>query len=119
MFCLLLFVYFWILFFRAFGDKTNPPSLPDAEEDGEEAEEEEQEANEGDKQTQEPCPDTEGTAEQACSIVEELSLTELEEDSIGKSQKLEEEEEEAEQESPKVTQGRCFKTLWCLLPWWN
>lgn len=103
-FCLSIFR---ILCFRAFGDKTNPPSLPDTEGDGEEVEEEEQEANEGDKPTQEPCPDTERTTEQACSIIEELSLTELEEDAIGKSQDPEE-EEEAEQESPKVMQGRCL-----------
>lgn len=104
---MLLFVYFQILCFRAFGDKSNPPSLPDAEGDGEEMEEEEREANEGDKQTQEPCPDTETATEQACSVLEELSLTELEEDTVGNSQNTEE-EEDVEQESPKMTQGRCF-----------
>lgn len=102
---MLLFVYFQILCFRAFGDKTNPPSLPDVEGDGEEVEEEEREVNEGGEQAQEPCPDTERTTEQARSVIEELSLTELEEDTIGKSQNPEE-EDEAEQESPKMTQGR-------------
>lgn len=101
-----------MLCFRAFGDKSNPPSLPDtAEGDGEEVEEGEQEVNEGDKQTQEPCPDTESLTEQACSVVEELSLTELEEDTVGKSQ-YPEEEGEAEQESQKITQGLCFFSVY-------
>lgn len=107
---MLLFVYFQTLCLRAFGDKSNPPSLPDAEGDGEEIDEEEQEVNEGDKPTQEPCPDTEKTTEQACSVIEELSLTELEEDTTRKSQNPDE-EEEAEEESPKIMQGGCLCTI--------
>lgn len=94
---------FLILCFRAFGDKSNPPPLPDTEGDEEEVEEEER-MNEGDKQTEESSPDTESLTEQACSVVEEMSLTELEEDTVGNSQ-YPEEVEEAEQESPKITQG--------------
>lgn len=90
--------------FRAFGDKSNPPSLPDAEGDGEADEEEEREVYDGDQQTDEPSPDGEATTEQACSVIEELSVTEPEDDTIGKSQNPEE-EEEAEQDSPKMTQG--------------
>lgn len=102
--CILLFVYFCTLCFRAFGDKSNPPSLPDAEGDGEAVEEEEREVDEGDEQTQEPSPDSETTTEQACSVIEQLSVTEPGDDTIGKSQNPEE-EEEAEQDSPKMTQG--------------
>lgn len=121
--CILLFVYFFTLCFRAFGDKSNPPSLPDAEGDGEAVEEEEREVDEGDEQTQEPSPDSETTTEQACSVIEQLSLTEPGDDTIGKSQNPEE-EEEAEQDSLKMTQGiaigasttfqfaTIFKTLW-------
>lgn len=87
----------------AFGDKSNPPSLPDAEGDGEAVEEEEREVDEGDEQTQEPSPDSETTTEQACSVIEQLSVTEPGDDTIGKSQNPEE-EEEAEQDSPKMTQ---------------
>ncbi|XP_075873543.1 eukaryotic translation initiation factor 2D-like, partial [Nelusetta ayraudi] len=87
----------------AFGDKSNPPSLPDAQGDGEAVEEEEREVDEGDEQTQEPSPDSETTTEQACSVIEQLSLTEPGDDTIGKSQNPEE-EEEAEQDSLKMTQ---------------
>lgn len=93
-----------MLCFRAFGDKSNPPSLPYAEGDGEEVEEEEREVDEGDEQTQEPSPDAETTTEQACSVIEGLSLTEPEDDTVGKSQNPEE-EEEADQDNPKMMQG--------------
>lgn len=78
--------------------------MPDAEGDGEAVEEEEREVDEGDEQTQEPSPDSETTTEQACSVIEQLSLTKPGDDTIGKSQNPEE-EEEAEQDSLKMTQG--------------
>lgn len=81
--------------------------MPDAEVDGEEVEEHEK-VDEGDEQTQETSPDTVTTTEQACSIIEELILTEPEEDKIEKGQNLVEEEQEAEQDDPKMTQGIAF-----------
>lgn len=83
------------LCFRAFGDKSNPPSLPDVESEGEEVNEEEHEVDEREEQTEEQCTDT---TEQLCSTVGELSLTEREEEKG-------EEEEEAEHEDQKMMQG--------------
>lgn len=91
---------FFTLCFRAFGDKSNPPSLPDVESEGEEVNEEVDESKE---QTEEQCTDGD-TTEQVCSTVEELSLTEPEEEKDEKA-KTGEEEEEAENEDQKMTQG--------------
>lgn len=92
------------LCFRAFGDKSNPPSLPDVESEGEEVNEEEHGVDEREEQTEEQCTDGDTTTEQVCSTVEELSLTEREEEKDEKG-KTGEEEEEAEHEDQKMTQG--------------
>lgn len=106
MFFACLFV-FCTLCFRAFGDKSSPPSLPDVESEGEEVNEEEHEVDEREEQTEEQCTDSDTTTEQVCSTVEELNLTELEEEKDEKDEKGKtgEEEEEAEHEDQKMTQG--------------
>ena len=103
--------------FRAFGDKSGPPSLPDAESaeqgvngeecnfDEEEVEEEEEEVKKCVEEEHSSC-DT--ATDQACSGLEELSLAEQAEEKGEKSI----EEEEGSQDDPKHPQGiRYFALL--------
>lgn len=87
---------------RSFGDKSGPPALPDLEGEGGDTNGEECEVVKEDKQeekVQSPCSET-GT-DQACSGIEELSLTVQEEQEGERSM----EEEEEEQQDQKTTQG--------------
>lgn len=91
---------------RSFGDKSGPPALPDLESEGgdmngEECEvvKEEKQEEEEEEELQSPCGET-GT-DQACSGIEELSLTVKEEQEGERSM----EEEEEEQQDQKTTQG--------------
>lgn len=90
---------------RSFGDKSGPPALPDLEGEGGDTNGEECEVVKEDEQEEEkvqsPCGET-GT-DQACSGIEELSLTVQEEQEGERS--VEEEEEEEEQQDQKTTQG--------------
>lgn len=83
----------------AFGDKTGPPSLPDAEREGqagngEESEGDEQEQGEDEKCVSEEQSPGDTVTDQACSGVEELVLTE------GETEKGEKHNEEEEEGSP-------------------
>lgn len=95
------FTFFF--FFRAFGDKSGPPSLPDVESEGQEVNGEECEVDEREEVTEEPSPGGETMADQASSGVEELSLTEQQQEEE-KGEK-DDKEEEAEQHDQKMTQG--------------
>lgn len=93
----------------AFGDKSSPPSIPDAESEGQEAngeeyevEEEEEEEEEVEKCVgEEEQSPSETVTDQACSGVEELSLAEQEEENVEKSGN---EEEEGNQDDQKMPQ---------------
>lgn len=91
----------FFFFFRAFGDKSGPPSLPDVESEGQEVNGEECEVDVKEEVTEEQSHGGETMADQASSGVEELSLTEQEEEKGEKGDK----EEDAEQDDHKVTQG--------------
>ncbi|GAA6216376.1 eukaryotic translation initiation factor 2D [Lates japonicus] len=84
----------------SFGDKSGPPSLPDAESEGQgvygdgcEADEEEEEKEEVEKCVEEEWGPSETVSDQVCSGTEELSLAEQEEE---KGEKGNEEEEETQ-----------------------
>lgn len=85
---------------RSFGDKSGPPALPDLETEGGDTDGEEgevvKEENQEKEDVQSPCGET-GT-DQACSGIEELSLTQQEDE-----RNMEDEEEE--QQDQKTTQG--------------
>ncbi|XP_033982599.1 eukaryotic translation initiation factor 2D [Trematomus bernacchii] len=92
----------------AFGDKSGPPSLPNAECDGQEEYEEEYEVNEmemeeeevvGKCAEEEQCPG-ETVTDQACSGVDALSLAEQEEEKGEKGN----EEEDGNQDDQKMPQ---------------
>ncbi|KAM9350372.1 eukaryotic translation initiation factor 2D [Symphorus nematophorus] len=86
----------------AFGDKSGPPSLPDAESEGQDMNEEEREVEEeevGKREEEEQNP-SETMTDQACSVIEELSLAEQEEDKGEKDN----EEEETNQDDQKMPQ---------------
>lgn len=100
---------FLFTLFRAFGDKSGPPSLPDVESEGQEVNGEECEVDEKEEVTEEHSPGGEMMTDQACSAIEELSLTEREEEKGEKGN--EEEEEEAEQDDQKMTQGIRFSNI--------
>lgn len=92
--------YLW-----AFGDKSGPPSLPDAESEaqgvnGEECEISEEEEEEIDKCMEEQHSPGETVTDQACSGFEELSLVEQDEDE-GKKSNEDEEETQDEQKTPQ------------------
>lgn len=100
--------------FRAFGDKSSPPSIPDAEGEGQEANGEEYEVDEVEEEEEEEVEKCVGEEEQspgetvtdqACSGVEELSLAEQEEENVEKSGN---EEEEGNQDDQKMPQGTRF-----------
>ncbi|TKS77755.1 Eukaryotic translation initiation factor 2D [Collichthys lucidus] len=85
----------------AFGDKSGPPSLPDAESEGvngEDCEVSEEEEEEVECGQEEHTPSEKMTGE-ACSAIEELSLTEVDQE----EEKAEKgnEEEEGNQDCPK------------------
>lgn len=70
---------------------------------------EECEVDEKEEVTEEQSPSGEMMTDQACSGIEELSLTEREEEKGEKGN--EEEEEEAEQDDQKMTQGIRFSNI--------
>lgn len=96
----------------AFGDKSGPPSLPDAESKGEgvnggeyegdeiEEEEEEEEEVVVEKCAEEEQSPSEMVTDQACSVIEDLSLAEQEEEKGEKG----DEEEEGSQDDQKMPQ---------------
>lgn len=89
----------------AFGDKSFPPSLPDAESDrqevnGEECEVDEKEEEEVEKCVEEEQSPSEKMTEEACSGVEELSLAKQDEEKGEKGS----EEEEGNQDDQKILQ---------------
>lgn len=94
------------LFLRAFGDKSNPPSLSDPEsedqENGEECETSEQEAEMEFEKSEERQSPGETVSDPACCGLEELILTETEEDKGEPSSELEEEHQE-EKKTPQGT----------------
>lgn len=92
-----------MFFLRAFGDKSGPPSLPDAESEGQEMNGEESEVDEEDvdKCVEEELSPGETVTDQACSGIEELSLTEQEDENGEKGN----EEEEGNQNDQKMPQG--------------
>lgn len=99
-----------MLWFRAFGDKTGPPSLPDAETEGQgvngkACEVNEEEEEEVEKFAEEEQSPTETVPNQACCGIEELSLAEQE-----KGQK-DNEEEEGNQDDQKMPQGITFSHI--------
>ncbi|XP_024149794.1 eukaryotic translation initiation factor 2D [Oryzias melastigma] len=91
--------YLW-----AFGDKSNPPSLSDPEsedqENGEECETSEQEAEMEFEKSEERQSPGETVSDPACCGLEELILTETEEDKGEPSSELEEEHQE-EKKTPQ------------------
>ncbi|XP_005740596.1 eukaryotic translation initiation factor 2D [Pundamilia nyererei] len=92
--------YLW-----AFGDKSGPPSLPDAEseahgENGEECEISDKEEEEVDKCVEEQHSPEETVTDQAQSCFEELSLVEQDEEK-GEKNNEEEEETQDEQKTPQ------------------
>ena len=107
-------VGWWFLypffFPRAFGDKSGPPSLPDAESEGQGMSEEEYEANEEEKEKEEveKCVEEEEQSpgetvtDQVSSCIEELSLAEQEEEK-GEKGNEEEDENHYEQKTPQGT----------------
>lgn len=105
---------FYTHFFRAFGDKSGPPSLPDAESEGvngEDCEVSEEEEEEVQCVQEEHTPSEKMTGE-ACSAIEELSLTEVDQE----EEKAEKgnEEEEGNQDCPKgMSQGIIFSPMSC------
>lgn len=95
--------------FRAFGDKSGPPSLPDAESEGQELngaecevteEEEEKAKSQVEEEEKEQSP-SETFTDQACSGVEELSLATEE----GEKGEKDSEEEEVHKDDQKMPQG--------------
>lgn len=103
-------LYSWVnfarVFFRAFGDKSGPPPLPDAESEGQGVNGEEYEVDDMEEEEAEKCVEEEQSpcqtvTDQACSGIEELSLTEQEEEKGDKGN----EEEEGNQDDQKMPQG--------------
>lgn len=86
---------------RAFGDKSVPPSLPDGESEGQETNGEESDVDEKAEEVEEEQIHGDVTPDQACSGTDELSLTEKAEEEGDKGN----EEEGAEQDDQKITQG--------------
>lgn len=103
-----MFVYF---FFRAFGDKTGPPSLPDAESEGQEVNSEACDVDGKEDGTEEQTPDSETMTDQACSHIEALSLTEPKEEKDEKGN----EEDEEEHDDQEMTQGIRFGNIFFII----
>lgn len=108
-------VFFLYTLLRAYGDKSGPPSLPDAESEGqavsgeecevdEDEEEEVQKSVEEEVEEQMPCETITG---QACFGIEALSLTKQEEEKGEKGN----EEEEGNQDDQKMPQGIGFSHI--------
>lgn len=99
----------FILFYRAFGDKSNPPSLPDEDGEIEDTNREKCEINEKEEGrdddddfgtcAEEQQSSGETVTDQACCGFEELNLTEMEEDK-GESSNEKGEENQDEQKTP-------------------
>ncbi|XP_035512069.1 eukaryotic translation initiation factor 2D [Morone saxatilis] len=101
----------------AFGDKSGPPSLPEAENEGqgvngEEYEVSEEEEEEVEKYLEEEQSPGEMVKDQACSGIEELSLAEQEEE---KGQRDNEEEEGKEDEKKMAQEIMDALLLQCFL----
>uniref|UniRef100_A0A1A7YIE1 Eukaryotic translation initiation factor 2D n=1 Tax=Iconisemion striatum TaxID=60296 RepID=A0A1A7YIE1_9TELE len=101
--------YLW-----AFGDKSGPPSLADEESEAEEANGEkcETDENEHEEEIEESVEEQEGcgvaaTDEASCGV-EELSLTEQEEDKEGSSNKNEDDDQKTPQEEMDALLLQCF-----------
>ena len=94
---------------RAFGDKSGPPSLPDAESEGQDMNEEDCEVKEEevDKCAEEEQSPSETMADQACSVIEELNLAEQEEEKGEKGN----EEADGNQDDQKIPQGSRFSHI--------
>uniref|UniRef100_A0A667XWW0 Eukaryotic translation initiation factor 2D n=1 Tax=Myripristis murdjan TaxID=586833 RepID=A0A667XWW0_9TELE len=91
--------YLW-----AFGDKSGPPSLADADSEelemnGEQCNVEEREEDEKGAE-EEPCPGADQITDEACPGIEELSLAEPEEQKVEQSN-MEEEENQDDQKTPQ------------------
>lgn len=86
-----------ICFFRAFGDKSGPPTLPYADSEGQGLNGEEYEVNE-DEEVEECVEEEQSPAEvvidQICSGTEELNMMEQEEEKGEKGNEQEEEEDD-------------------------
>lgn len=94
--------------FRAFGDKSGPPSLLDAESEGQDVNGEECEIDEKERvEEKQQNSGGEMMTDQACSGVEELSLTQREEEEEEEGEKGND-DEEAEQNDWKMTQGNIY-----------
>lgn len=101
------------LFFRAFGDKSCPPSLPDAEDEGEEVNGDECEDDveevgvedrkeEAERHVEEEQSARETVTDQVCTGVEELKLAEQKEEE-GEKGNEEDEENISDQKTPQGT----------------
>lgn len=90
--------------FRAFGDKSAPPSLPDDESEADEMDEENSEVSENDQEEEtEKSLEEQTVSDQACCI-KELSLTEQEGDNEGSSSNQEDDNQD-EQKTPQGTEN--------------
>lgn len=93
------------LFFRAFGDKSCPPSLPDEGEEvnGDEYEDDEEEVGDRKEEVERHVEEEQSTGEtvtdQVCAGVEELKLAEQKEEEGERGN----EEEEGDQKTPQGT----------------
>lgn len=105
-----MFMCVFLNIFRAFGDKSDPPILPDAENEGRRLNEEYCEVDEEEKVVGECAEEEQSPSElvvhQASSGIEELSLAEQEEDKGTNGS-----EEEENQDDQKTPQGTRFSHM--------
>lgn len=105
--------------FRASGDKSGPPSFPDAETEGPGLVGEDDEASDKEEEEVVECAEEEEehlgekAMDEVCAGVEELSLTEQEEEKEEQGN----EEEEENQEAQKTPQGTTFSGI--SHTWWS
>ncbi|XP_054465568.1 eukaryotic translation initiation factor 2D [Anoplopoma fimbria] len=106
----------------AFGDKSGPPSLPDAEGEGQEVNGEEYESDEVEEEEVEKCVEekekeeeeeeenTQGekVTDQACSGVEELRLAEQEEERVNEEEEANPDDQKMPQETMDALLLQCF-----------
>lgn len=104
-----------LFFFRAFGDKTGPPSLPDAESEVQEVNREACDVDGKEDGTEEQTPDSETMMDQACSHTEALSLTEAKEEKDENGN----EEDEGEHDDQEMTQGIRFGNIFSFFIYFN
>lgn len=102
----------FVLFFRAFGDKSGPPSLPDEEDEGQEVngEEGEDSEEEVEKCAEKQHGSSETVTDHTSCCIEELSLAEQDEE---KGEKANEKEED-NTDGQKTPQGISFCVI-CLV----